>query len=120
MDTNEFAMVESVLSLFAKVIKQDASQYPHLNNAYMAVAEREQDGKLVHLFQRAGSRRQSSLRVVHQNQLIFQAGNQPFMGMLVRCLHALAPIDFQYSRRVIYHVLDALTSLYDCDDLLLK
>lgn len=51
LDTEEFHMVECILKVFAKVIKQDPLQYTRLNHVYMGVAEMQQDGKLGMIFE---------------------------------------------------------------------
>ena len=55
LDQDEYKMIESVLILFAKVIKQDPLQYHRLNDVYMQVAEMQQDGRLGLIFERSTS-----------------------------------------------------------------
>ena len=51
LDQDEFLMIETVLILFAKVIKQDPLQYNRLNNVFMQVAEMQQDNRLGFIFE---------------------------------------------------------------------
>ena len=121
LDEQEFAMIDSILTFFAKVLKQDAFMYTHLNDMLMKMNEMGQDAKLAHIFEQAlrrrgGGNRHSLLQVL----LPDNAGANPLLSLLVCYLRALAPVDFRYSRKVIYHLIDALTALYDCDALPLK
>ena len=47
-------------------------------------------------------------------------GINPFLGLLVKAMHSLMAVNFQFSRSPIYHIMDALTALYDREDLMLK
>ena len=101
-------MVEAVLILFAKVIKQDPLMYIRLNQAYMRVAELSHDGKLGLIF--------AENRVNMQ----FERGNNPFLTLLIAAFHSLMPVSFEYSRAAVSHIMDALTGLYDRDELMMK
>ena len=69
MDENEFAMVDSILKLFAKIIKQDASQYPFLNKMYLQFCEKDHDKALAHYFMRGARGVRTSNRAMPYNNL---------------------------------------------------
>ena len=121
LDEQEFGMIESILTLFAKVLKQDATMYTHLNDVFLRVAEMSEDGKLARIFEEALRRRgNAGRRSLLQVYLPANSGAHPLLSLLVCYLRALAPVDFRYSRKVIYHLIDALSALYDSDALHLK
>ena len=44
---------------------------------------------------------------------MIEPGSHPFLGLLVNALHGCMLLNFEYSRLVIAHVVDALSAIYD-------
>jgi len=119
LETGDFNLVQALFTLFAKVLKQDPVQYLHLNNVYFRLAEMVQDHHLGFIFQRSLQRNGSGFKA-GLYRFDMEIGSHPILSLLVRALHALMAVNFEYSRSVVYHLLDALTALYEQDDLMLK
>ena len=49
-----------------------------------------------------------------------EKGTHPFLSLLINCLHSLMAVDLDHSRRVVTHLVDALSALYDHDSLVLR
>ena len=101
-------MVEAVLILFSKAIKQNPFMYIKLNSAYMHVTELSQEGNLAYIFDG------------HRGQIWFEEGSNPFLSQLIQALHNLMAVNFDYSRAAVSHLMDAITELYDEDKLVMK
>ena len=65
LNEDEFKIVEAVLILFAKVIKQDPLQYMRLNSLYFQVMEMRQENKIGQIFDRAASMQYARGRQSH-------------------------------------------------------
>lgn len=109
LDENEFKMVESVLILFSKVIKQNAVEYIKLNQAYLQMTELSHQNKLGYIFETRPR------GVMH-----FEGDNNPFLSLLVQLLHCLMQVNVEYCRDAVCHIVNAVTALYDNDELVMK
>ena len=47
-------------------------------------------------------------------------GDWPLLGLLVDYLQALSFMRFERVRKVVYHLIDAFSALYDREELMLK
>ena len=47
-------------------------------------------------------------------------GDWPLLGLLVDYLQALSFMRFERVRKVVYHLIDAFSALYDHEELMLK
>lgn len=92
----------------------------------MEVSEMDKDGKLALIFERSESIRNRGRPSIGgaQNyssyQIQFEPGNHPFLRLLIRALHGLMAINFEFCRKAVIHLMDALSTLYDKDELFLK
>ena len=84
----------------------------------------QQDKLLGFIFEKSTKLTQRGIKISPQNQELghieLEPGNHPFLSLLVRAFHSLMLVNFQYSRKPVVHLMDAITSLYDSKELFLK
>ena len=71
LNDREIKIVNAVLTIFAKAIKQNPLSYMKLNNAYMRMTDLSRDGKLLHIIDG------------YRGQMYFEPGNNPFLTLLI-------------------------------------
>ena len=120
----EFIAVQMILIFFAKLIKQESVYYNTLNDKFMHVIEMHQDGKLALIFEQSSmmqKQRRSGVSYPGGGRpLEYEAGSHPFLCLMIRALHGLMQVNYEYSRTAICHIMDALSALYSCELTMVK
>ena len=51
---------------------------------------------------------------------MFETGRNPLLTQMVVAFHSLMQVNFEFSRSAMSHIMDALSELYDRDELMMK
>lgn len=93
---NNYSTLEEVESLsaafviFAKIIKQNPSQYDELNQIYLEVIEMYRSNGIKFSFENSNKRFSNSPAhfLQQKTELDFDEGTNPFLSLMVRALHS--------------------------------